>query len=864
MALAFLVVAAPAGGQSALVPMTPGGVIGHQLGQLGRSMDAYSALAAQRAQELAAAREALARCGTCPQREMLRAQVRRWENIDSSMRTAEGDALRAMGIRGFRDFEEARAAIASQLLGREILTARQARERQQARELAMKTGMIMNYCVALNPHQLDAVDPCIAGLPIEFLDVRDAVAHRLCREQAEADAGIRLEAMPSDRAPAEERARWARARDLFRACTAEHTLWEHMQREIHTRCGALAGLPYGRHHIEDTCDPAGAATRAAERRQREDSAPLVQSATSTLYPSTLTPAPAPGSNPAGVDQRIDGIIRSDLFRLLHCGYAHAEGQRAGQTYYYWHERAPANFAEIYELLGTYSHPARVLGTRGVSACPATAGDARRLTEDLQARLDPPSEGLDRFEVEPVTFQLYANTVSEQPHRNDTPLDLERRRLVQVVVSGAYKTIRCVYLPRSGGFRSITFWKDAVPPEHAAIVRAGASMPTGVGVTAVSECPGNFGEADVLASRLTREANALRPGAAPAPPAAATGPGQECPNTAQEASGTFECFCAPSAMLFGQVVGTDTYTTDSSYVCRAARHAGAVGETGGVVRIAIGPGRLSYSGSTRNGVASLSAGPSNRMFAVSTGVSRPVAAAASPGPRIGVPAGPACPAAAMMLQEPIDCTCPAAATQRGLVYGTEHYTNDSNPCRAAVHAGAISAEGGVVRITPTPGRPAYAGSTANGVTSSAYGPWRGSFTVQPAGASTAPAAASQPAQVPAVVAASAPQPTTILQMQVVGITAEASQRFNIRPGLAGVVLAEIPARSFAFERGFRPGDVVTAINNMPVSSPAEMLHLLRAALGRGERNVVATIYSSGRGPQQRSMFIALDPTLTAAQ
>lgn len=65
---------------------------------------------------------------------------------------------------------------------------------------------------------------------------------------------------------------------------------------------------------------------------------------------------------------------------------------------------------------------------------------------------------------------------------------------------------------------------------------------------------------------------------------------------------------------------------------------------------------------------------------------------------------------------------------GSVWGTETYTDDSSVCSAAVHAGIINpVEGGRVVIEIAPGEDSYEGSAENGVTSSDYGSWGGSFT-----------------------------------------------------------------------------------------------------------------------------------------
>ena len=75
---------------------------------------------------------------------------------------------------------------------------------------------------------------------------------------------------------------------------------------------------------------------------------------------------------------------------------------------------------------------------------------------------------------------------------------------------------------------------------------------------------------------------------------------------------------------------------------------------------------------------------------------------------------------------IAVTCAPGGTF-GSVWGSDPYTDDSSICTAAVHAGLITpADGGRVVVEVRPGEPAYTGTEANGVTSSDYGSWGGSF------------------------------------------------------------------------------------------------------------------------------------------
>jgi hypothetical protein len=66
---------------------------------------------------------------------------------------------------------------------------------------------------------------------------------------------------------------------------------------------------------------------------------------------------------------------------------------------------------------------------------------------------------------------------------------------------------------------------------------------------------------------------------------------------------------------------------------------------------------------------------------------------------------------------------------GTVWGTDVYTSDSPLATAAVHAGVLKVgETGVVKVTVVAPPPSFDGSTRNGVSTSAYGPWSGAYQV----------------------------------------------------------------------------------------------------------------------------------------
>jgi hypothetical protein len=65
---------------------------------------------------------------------------------------------------------------------------------------------------------------------------------------------------------------------------------------------------------------------------------------------------------------------------------------------------------------------------------------------------------------------------------------------------------------------------------------------------------------------------------------------------------------------------------------------------------------------------------------------------------------------------LTCACSAQAVARGSVAGIDVYRSSSSVCRAALHAGVLSPQGGTVTVIPEAGRPFYPGLTRNGFTS----------------------------------------------------------------------------------------------------------------------------------------------------
>lgn len=197
----------------------------------------------------------------------------------------------------------------------------------------------------------------------------------------------------------------------------------------------------------------------------------------------------------------------------------------------------------------------------------------------------------------------------------------------------------------------------------------------------------------------------------------------CPDRVQDMRGStepFTCSCSAETAEAGTVWGAGPYSDDSA-VCRAAMHAGLVGDEPANVTILFMEGRDSYTATEANGVQSSRWGSWGGSFAFE---------GAALGEDDGdVAAVEECPGNARQLRgtgDMVTCSCSATATQSGSVWGSETYTDDSGICRAALHAGVIAADGGTVSFNLVDGQDSYSGSEANGVETRDYGAWGGGF------------------------------------------------------------------------------------------------------------------------------------------
>lgn len=213
---------------------------------------------------------------------------------------------------------------------------------------------------------------------------------------------------------------------------------------------------------------------------------------------------------------------------------------------------------------------------------------------------------------------------------------------------------------------------------------------------------------------------------------------------------FQVVCPPGGSA-GSLWGTDVYSDDSS-VCTAGVHSGRISFlTGGSFAVRTAVGAPQYQGSIRNGVRTNNYGSWAGSFVLVDGpapglVAQPLSAEIPPmgdqmaAPPVnfqpGVPTPVSWTTNAASLRGRVGmnylAVCPPNPMPSGSVWGTDVYSDDSSLCLAAVHAGRLqAATGGVVPFWIQPGASAYLPSSRNGVNSSNFGAWGGSFTFTPA-------------------------------------------------------------------------------------------------------------------------------------
>lgn len=92
---------------------------------------------------------------------------------------------------------------------------------------------------------------------------------------------------------------------------------------------------------------------------------------------------------------------------------------------------------------------------------------------------------------------------------------------------------------------------------------------------------------------------------------------------------------------------------------------------------------------------------------------------------------------LSVEQALQVLCPENCDLSLSVWGTRYYTDDSSICVAAIHAGLLGSEGGVVSVFQSEQVDAFVGSTNHQVASQNSGRWRASFQFEKAANASSP-------------------------------------------------------------------------------------------------------------------------------
>ena len=214
-------------------------------------------------------------------------------------------------------------------------------------------------------------------------------------------------------------------------------------------------------------------------------------------------------------------------------------------------------------------------------------------------------------------------------------------------------------------------------------------------------------------------------ATPLPGATTVAWNVDAASLAMNLNGEYLYFCPGDPTIsFRSIYGNDIYTTDSP-ICVSALHRGLFARSiGGNVKFKIKGSQSFFLGAVRNGVTSnfFSSYPTTYVF-LDIDSAQELISTNTPEISWTQTAQPIY----TYLESQFTFFCPSGVGLTRSIWGTDLYTYDSSICTAAVHAGKISVQqGGTVVIRIKPGASGYSGSARNGISSSNYGSWGGSY------------------------------------------------------------------------------------------------------------------------------------------
>ena len=98
----------------------------------------------------------------------------------------------------------------------------------------------------------------------------------------------------------------------------------------------------------------------------------------------------------------------------------------------------------------------------------------------------------------------------------------------------------------------------------------------------------------------------------------------------------------------------------------------------------------------------------------------------------------------------------------------------------------------------------------------------------------------------------PAQDELLGAQLSKLNDQLRSRFGIDDDLDGVVVVDVDQEGLAASNGIRAGDLITTINNRPVSEPDQVFETVEKAKAAGRTKVVVLLQRNGN-----SRFIPFD-------
>jgi hypothetical protein len=179
-------------------------------------------------------------------------------------------------------------------------------------------------------------------------------------------------------------------------------------------------------------------------------------------------------------------------------------------------------------------------------------------------------------------------------------------------------------------------------------------------------------------------------------------------------------------------GADGIYTDDSRLGKAAVHAGLlnVGQEG-VVKVTLVSGQQKYTGNTQNGITTTNYGSYQGSYKFVGSATNTSSTGNSPSTVITTSGIVNDPGSMTSYRKNTGQTysVKVTGTNQGSVWGGSNgiYTDDSRLGKAAVHAGLLKVgQEGVVKVTLVAGQQKYTGNTQNGITTTNYGAYQGSY------------------------------------------------------------------------------------------------------------------------------------------